>query len=76
MGVTITNSTLGGGVTPICNECGITLCWDIANCEYECDQGFWDSWVCEECNGGHPMRREREYDYDRDDARATEFDDE
>ncbi|NCX56010.1 MAG: hypothetical protein EBW87_02280 [Burkholderiaceae bacterium] len=60
MGITITTSTLPGGVTPICNECGISLCWDLSDCEYRERQAFWDSWVCKECNGGVPMRIPKE----------------
>jgi hypothetical protein len=60
MGVTITNSTLDGGYTPCCNECGIHLCFDISEEDYEADQEFWDRWICEVCNGGVPLRREKE----------------
>lgn len=55
MGVTTVNSTLVGGVTPICNECGILLCWDISETEYEEDKEFWDKWICKECNQGKPL---------------------
>ena len=52
MGVTITNSTIDGGMTPICNSCGITLCWDISDEEYYQNKVFWESWICQDCNGG------------------------
>jgi len=44
-----------GGVTPICNSCGVSLCWDIADHEYSEAPAFWDAWICEDCNGGVPM---------------------
>ena len=57
MGVQVTGGTLPGGVTPVCNECGVALCWDISEGEYAEDRAFWDAWRCRECNGGTPMRR-------------------
>lgn len=57
MGVLVNRGTLQGGVTPVCNECGIQLCWDISEGEYAEDRAFWDAWRCAECNGGTPMRR-------------------
>jgi hypothetical protein len=53
--------TLEGGVTPACNECGIVLCYDIPFEEYLEEQDFWDSWICEDCNGGIPMYRKEFY---------------
>ena len=50
MGVTIVHSTLGGGLTPICSSCGILLCWDISDDEYEDAKEFWDNWECSDCN--------------------------
>lgn len=50
MGVIILNSTLGGAFTPICNACGIHLCWDISEEEYEEAKEFWDNWKCSTCN--------------------------
>lgn len=55
MGVGISVSTLPGGVTPMCNECGVALCWDVSDSEYEQEKDFWDAWRCEDCNGGRPM---------------------
>lgn len=52
--------TMPGGVTPICNRCGVSLCWDISAYEYGEDKPFWDAWVCQDCNGGKPMSR-RDY---------------
>jgi len=57
MGVQVSGGTLPGGVTPVCNSCGVALCWDISEGEYAQDQAFWDAWRCKECNGGTPMRR-------------------
>ena len=57
MGVTVSRGTMPGGCTPICNDCGICLCWDISDEEYEEDRLFWDSWICKECNHGIPMNR-------------------
>lgn len=48
---------MAGGLTPICNECGVSLCWDIATDEYEEDSEFWDAWKCQECNGGKPFNK-------------------
>jgi hypothetical protein len=55
LGVTVLTSTIGGGVTPICNSCGTTLCWDISENDYAEAQQFWDNWVCKDCNGGVKM---------------------
>lgn len=49
MGVTRTKSTLPDGWTPICNDCGVFLCWDISQSEYEERPAFWDAWICAEC---------------------------
>jgi hypothetical protein len=53
MGLTIYNGTMDGAMTPICNCCGIMLCWDIS--EEEAlgeDNEFWENWICQECNDG------------------------
>jgi hypothetical protein len=55
MGLHIHPGTMPGGVTPICNKCGVALCYDIAAEEAEEAQEFWDAWVCRDCNGGQPM---------------------
>lgn len=52
MGATTHNGTMVGAVTPICNECGVFLCWDIDIEEYEEEKAFWNDWICYECNGG------------------------
>lgn len=55
MGATVHAGTMDGGMTPICNACGIMLCWDIGESEYEADKPFWDGWQCADCNGGRAM---------------------
>jgi hypothetical protein len=44
-----------GAVTPVCNACGVWLCWDVCEEEAEQDRDFWDAWLCRDCNGGEPM---------------------
>jgi hypothetical protein len=44
-----------GGVTPMCNCCGVALCWDIADDEYADAKPFWDEWICQDCNGGSAL---------------------
>lgn len=51
MGIHTSPSTVAGGVTPICNECGVSLCWDISRTEYLEAKAFWDDWTCQECHG-------------------------
>lgn len=55
MGVHIHGGTMPGGVTPICNQCGVSLCWDISDEEYEDKWEFWDDWICQDCNGGERL---------------------
>jgi hypothetical protein len=57
MGVHVHPGTIPGGVTPICNDCGVSLCWDISEDQYERECAFWDDWKCRDCNGGEPMSR-------------------
>lgn len=54
MGV-LPSTTFIGDFTPICEDCGIRLCWDISREDYAKAQPFWDAWKCQECNGGRPM---------------------
>lgn len=49
MAVHTSRSTLMGGITPMCNECGVAMCWDISNEEYISDKQFWDKWLCQSC---------------------------
>lgn len=56
MGITIYNGTMEGAMTPICNCCGILLCWDISEEEALGENNaFWESWVCQDCNNGVRM---------------------
>ena len=55
MGIGKHGGTVPGAVTPVCNECGIFLCWDLCEEEAAENSGFWDAWVCQDCNGGHRM---------------------
>lgn len=55
MGIHTHKSTMPGGMTPICNDCGISLCWDVDESEAETNAEFWNQWVCRDCNGGTPM---------------------
>lgn len=55
MAVLISSSTLPGGVTPVCDRCGIRLCWDLSEADYRADQPFWDGWICQDCNGGQAL---------------------
>jgi len=50
MGVIVTVSTLLGCKTPICSACGIKLCWDISQEEYQEHPEFWDAWECKDCS--------------------------
>jgi hypothetical protein len=61
MGVSVNPGTIPGGYTPICNLCGVSLCWDISEEEYSEDQYYWDQWICRECNGGEPYTRKMFY---------------
>ncbi|QAY80233.1 hypothetical protein [Sphingosinicella sp. BN140058] len=51
MGVTRHGGTLDGALTPICNSCGVSLCWDIGRGEYLEAKPFWEAWTCQDCNG-------------------------
>lgn len=61
MGVHVHNGTMDGALTPICNSCGVSLCWDISLEQYQEDSEFWDAWICRDCNGGEPITRKEYY---------------
>lgn len=42
MAVIIGSRTIPGAVTPACNDCEITLCWDVSDEDYEEQKVFWD----------------------------------
>ena len=46
------------GYTPVCNNCGVHLCWDISDFDYDEAEAFWDAWMCEKCNGSRMSRKE------------------
>lgn len=56
MGATVCRGTMPECLTPVCNECGIHLCWDISEDEYAEYKQFWDDWICQSCNGGIAMK--------------------
>lgn len=64
MGVHIHGGTMPGGYTPICNRCGVSLCWDISEEDYVDKWEFWDDWICQDCNDGERMNI-KEYYKDR-----------
>ena len=39
-----------GGYTPICSDCGVVLCYDITENDYNEVPEFWDAWRCDVCN--------------------------
>ncbi len=50
MAVGILPSTMPGALTPMCGECGVALCYDISEEEYQEAKEFWNNWQCKECN--------------------------
>lgn len=50
MAVTTHGGTMPGGVTPTCDDCGVSLCWDISRTEYLEARPFWDAWRCRGCS--------------------------
>ncbi len=59
MGITVLPSTLDGAYTPICDACGVCLCWDISEKEYLERKAFWDDWICKECKEYKESSRRR-----------------
>lgn len=55
MGVHVHGGTMPGAVTPICNLCNVSLCWDISEEDYRQEKRFWDSWICKDCNNGESL---------------------
>lgn len=58
MGV-INSNSFSDGYTPICNSCGVCLCWDIGPTEYAERREFWDDWECRDCNPDADGSRKR-----------------
>jgi len=50
---------MDGALTPICEACGVSLCWDVSEAEGLADEAFWNQWKCQDCNGGHRMSLEQ-----------------
>lgn len=44
-------------VTPVCSSCGIYLCFDIGNEEYNDNIEFWDNWECKDCNPDYRYKK-------------------
>lgn len=65
MGLHKHNGTMPGALTPICNSCGVSLCWDISEEEAKQDQAFWDAWICRDCNGGHALSLQASREHSR-----------
>jgi hypothetical protein len=40
--------------TPICDDCGIALCWDIDETIYKQNIKYWDNWKCDACKKLEP----------------------
>ena len=49
MGITQIPGHMSDAVTPICNDCGVTLCYDISVQEYREHAVYWDAWRCDAC---------------------------
>lgn len=47
------------GYTPVCNACGVSLCWDISDEDYEDQKKFWDRWHCRTCDPNAVGSRKR-----------------
>lgn len=47
--MSVSEMTALGGYTPICDDCGVHLCWEIGLYEYLEDKEFWDNWCCKTC---------------------------
>lgn len=55
MGLHKHGGTMDGGLTPICEACGVSLCWDIEENEALALEAFWNQWKCQDCNDGVRM---------------------
>lgn len=72
MGTVILPSTQISALTPICNDCGIVLCWDISEIEYQEAKEFWDNWTCEECTPNYRPGSLKRFKQRRHDDQATQ----
>jgi len=41
-----------GELQPVCDDCGIALCWTISEFDYLLRKDFWDNWKCKVCKKG------------------------
>jgi len=57
MGVVASKSFPNSAVQPVCSSCGIYLCYDIGNEEYNENKEFWDDWECSECNPEYRFKK-------------------
>ena len=57
MGVHVHGGTMSGALTPICQTCGVSLCWDIDRTTYLEARPFWDAWRCQDCAGSRLSAR-------------------
>ena len=39
-----------GEYQPVCDSCGIALCWSLTEREYRRTSSFWNIWECSSCN--------------------------
>ncbi|WP_139313467.1 hypothetical protein [Rhodoferax antarcticus] len=59
MGLHKHGGTMDGALTPICESCGVALCWNIEESQGLAEKDFWDQWMCEDCNDGERMSLEK-----------------
>ena len=45
-----------GGMQPVCSSCGIALCYEITQEEYQEFQKYWDDWMCDICDPDYFQR--------------------
>lgn len=56
MGVYEIDEGLGYEYKPICNKCGINLCYSLSFVEYLENKDYWDNWCCLECDPNYLTR--------------------
>jgi len=49
-----------GGYQPVCDMCGICLCYEVEPENYELHRNFWDNWKCEVCDPDYFKRWKNE----------------
>lgn len=74
MGVINSLSFPDDALTPVCEKCGVHLCWDISQKEYEDDKLFWENWQCKDCNPNYHFGKKRDYNEEAEElGRLLEF---